>query len=147
MFDLIRKVQAEGDKALYSLTQQFDQVQLSSLRVSEEEFDAAMKFMQPKELQAFEQIISNLTAFHLKQRLSNYQVQTSEGVVCESVVVPIQAVGLYVPAGTAPLVSTVFMLGVASSLAACPLRLLCTPPNKNGGVDPYILVASSALWH
>lgn len=140
--DLIKKVQLLGDEALYSLTQQFDNVDLSTLRVTQEEFNAAMNQMQPQAIQAFERVISQLTVFHQQQKICNYSVETSPGIVCERVVVPIQRVGLYVPAGSAPLVSTVLMLGVPSRMAACPLRLLCAPPNQTGTIDPYILVAA-----
>lgn len=140
--DLIKKVQLQGDEALFSLTQQFDKVDLSTLTVTQEEFDAAMNQMQPQAIQSFERVISQLTAFHQPQKISNYIVETSPGIVCERIVVPIQRVGLYVPAGSAPLVSTVLMLGVPSRLAACPLRILCAPPNQEGKIDPYILVAA-----
>lgn len=139
---LIKKVQLLGDEALFSLTQQFDKVELSTLRVTQEEFDAAMNQIQPQAIQAFERVIAQLTAFHQEQKISNYSVETSPGIVCERVVVPIQRVGLYVPAGSAPLVSTVFMLGVPSLMAVCPLRVLCAPPNRTGTIDPYILVAA-----
>jgi histidinol dehydrogenase len=140
--NLIKKVQTHGDEALYLLTQQFDKVDLSTLRVTQKELDAAMNQMQPQAIQAFERVISQLTAFHQQQKISNYSVETSPGIVCERVVVPIQRVGLYVPAGSAPLVSTVLMLGVPSRMAACPLRVLCAPPNQTGTIDPYILVAA-----
>ncbi len=140
---LIKKVQLLGDEALFSLTQQFDKVDLSSLRVTQEEFDAAMNQIQPQAIQAFERVIAHLTAFHQQQTIANYSVETSSGIVCERRVVPIQRVGLYVPAGSAPLVSTVLMLGVPSLMAACPLRVLCAPPNRTGTVDPYLLVAAS----
>lgn len=140
--NLIQKVRIEGDKALFSLTQQFDQVDLSALHVTPEEFDAALNQMRPEVIKAFERVILQLTAFHQKQTLSNYALETSSGILCEQVVVPIQRVGLYVPAGSAPLVSTVLMLGVPSRLAGCPLRVLCAPPNKTETIDPYILVAA-----
>lgn len=140
---LIKKVQLLGDEALFSLTQQFDKVDLSSLRVTQEEFDAAMNQIQPQTIQAFERVISQLTAFHQQQTISNYSLETSPGIICERRVVPIQRVGLYVPAGSAPLVSTVLMLGVPSLMATCPLRVLCAPPNRTGTIDPYLLVAAS----
>ncbi len=140
--DLIKKVQTQGDKALFSLTQQFDKVRLSTLRVTQEEFDAAMNRVQPSVIQALDRVISQLTAFHQPQKISNYTVETSPGIMCERLVVPIQRVGMYVPAGSAPLVSTVLMSGVPSRLADCPLRIVCTPPNQTGTIDPHILVAA-----
>lgn len=140
--DLIKKVQEQGDKALLSLTQQFDKVELSTLRVTQEEFEAANKQVPQKTIQAFERVILQLSAFHQEQKIANYHVETSPGILCERVVVPIQRVGMYVPAGSAPLVSTVFMLGVPAQLAECPLRVLCVPPNRTGQIDPHILVAA-----
>jgi len=141
--ELIQKVQIEGDKALFSLTQKFDQVELSNLRVTPEEFDEAMNRVEPEVFKAFESAISQITAFHQKQRLSNLTVVTSPGIVCERLVVPIQRVGLYVPAGSAPLVSTVLMLGIPSRMSGCPLRVLCAPPNQAKTINPYLLVAAS----
>lgn len=140
--DLIKKVQLRGDESLFALTQQFDNVTLSTLRVTQEEFDAAMNQVQPQVIRAFEQAITLLTAFHQQQKPAGYRMETSPGIVCERVVVPIQRVGLYVPAGSAPLVSTVLMLGVPSRMAACPLRVLCAPPDQTGAINPYILVAA-----
>lgn len=140
--NLIKKVQLQGDKAIISLTQQFDKVNLSELRVMQQEIDIAMNQVQPQVIQVFERVILQLTAFHQKQKIANYRVETSPGILCEHVVVPIQRVGLYVPAGSAPLVSTVLMLGVPSGLAECPLRILCAPPNQMGKIDPDILVAA-----
>lgn len=139
---LIKQVKKEGDKALFALTRQFDKVSLNTLAVSENEFEAAIDQMDAQLRQAFERVIAQLIAFHEKQRISNYAVETGAGIVCEQRVVPIQRVGLYVPAGSAPLVSTVLMLGVPSSLANCPLRILCTPPNQQGKIDPNILLAA-----
>lgn len=139
---LIKKVQEQGDKALFALTQQFDKVALNELRVTEEEFEAAIEQTPPNVLQAFERIILQLTAFHEQQKTANYDVETSPGVACQQLNIPIQRVGLYIPAGSAPLVSTVFMLGVPSRLAECPLRIVCTPPNLAGKINPYILIAA-----
>lgn len=140
--NIIQKVRTKGNKALFSLTQQFDEIDLRALRVTPEEFDAAMNQVRPEVIKAFECVISQLTVFHQKQTLSNYTVETSPGILCERVVVPIQRVGLYVPAGRAPLVSTALMMGVPSRLAGCPLRVLCAPPNRAETIDPYILVAA-----
>ena len=140
--ELIKQVQMQGDEALYSLTRQFDNVDLNSLTVTSEEYSDAMNRVSPQSIQAFERVITNLSSFHQQQRISNYKVETSPGILCERVVVPLQRIGMYVPAGNAPLVSTVLMLGVPSKLAECPLRVMCVPPNKAGQIDPYILVAA-----
>jgi histidinol dehydrogenase len=127
---------------VYSLTQQFDKVELTSVIVRQDELDKAMNQVPPVFIQAIERIISQIKAFHEQQNFDNYVIETSPGVVCERIVVPIQRIGLYVPAGSAPLVSTVLMLGVPAQLAECPLRVLCSPPNKLGQIDPHLLVAA-----
>lgn len=139
---IIEQVQTQGDKAIFSLTQQFDNVDLSTLRVTPDEFDAAMNQMTTPVIQAFERVIDQLTTFHQAKGILNDVIETSPGIVCERIATPIQRVGLYVPAGSAPLVSTVFMLGVPSQLAQCPVRVLCIPPNQAGTIDPHLLVAA-----
>ncbi|HSW70992.1 MAG TPA: histidinol dehydrogenase [Gammaproteobacteria bacterium] len=140
--EIIENVQRLGDKALLTYTKQFDQIDLQSLRVSQFEFDEAMNQVSPVMAKAFEKIIKQLTLFHQEQMPKNYVVETSPGIICEQMVTPIQRIGMYVPAGTAPLVSTVFMLGVPSLLAGCPLRAMSAPPNPAGKVDPHLLVAA-----
>lgn len=140
---LIKQVRQQGDTALFSLTQQFDQVDVDTLQVTQEEFDVALNQIPFKTIQAIERVIAQLTVFHQEQKILNYRVETLPGIVCERMVVPIQRVGLYVPAGSAPLVSTVLMLGVPSQMAECPVRVLCAPPSRAGLINPFILAAAS----
>jgi len=87
--------------------------------------------------------IANVRHFHAAQVPQPLRVETAPGVTCERFSVPIRAVGLYVPAGVAPLPSTALMLAVPAAIAACPVRVMCTPPAPNGHADPAILVAAS----
>ncbi len=137
---IIDHVRADGDKALQFFTKQFDQLDVSTIQVTQEEFDWAMSQVSSSTVRAFEKVIQQLTTFHQRQMLPDYALETSPGIRCESMTRPIQRVGLYIPAGNAPLVSTVLMLGVPAQLAGCP-KVLCSPP-KQEGIDPNILVAA-----
>ncbi len=139
---LIATVRAEGDAALRALTQRFDGVHLDSLAVSRAEFAAARGALTPVQIAALERAIDNVGKFHGAQQLQPLSMETSPGVRCERITRPINAVGLYVPAGSAPLPSAVVMLAVPARLAGCPQRQLCTPPTRDGGAHPSVLVAA-----
>ena len=135
-------VRRGGDRALRRLTAKFDGVRLTSLRVSAAEFAAAEKTLKPADKAALRAAYRNLRKFHLAQRPAPIRVETTPGVVCEKISRPIKRVGLYVPGGSAPLFSTALMLGVPSQIAGNPVRVLCTPPGRNGKVSPWILFAA-----
>ena len=139
---LIGQVRAEGDAALLALTERFDGVRLDRLHVSAAEFAAARAQLTPPQIAALERAIDNVDRFHAAQQLQPLSLETSPGVRCERVVRAINAVGLYVPAGSAPLPSAVIMLAVPARLAGCPQRVLCTPPARDGGANPAVLVAA-----
>src|SRR5580698_4950075 len=139
---LISQVRAEGDVALLELTWRFDGVRLDALAVSAAEFAAARSQLTPVQIAALERAIGNIEKFHAAQQLPPLSLETSPGVRCERITRPITAVGLYVPAGSAPLPSAVLMLAVPARLAGCPQRVLCTPPARNGGAHPAVLVAA-----
>ena len=124
------------------LTNQFDKVKLQHLKVSNDELDEAYKKIDATTLQVMKKVIEKLYAFHLPQKLKDYQLETAPGIYCESLARPLQRIGLYIPGGTAALVSTVLMLGIPSKIAGCPSRILCTPPDRNGNIHPAILVAA-----
>jgi len=140
--DIIERVRREGDAALHELTQQFDGVRLESLAVTKQEFAAAEGAVTTEQHAAIERAIDNVRRFHAAQASPPLRVETSPGVVCERYSVPIRAVGLYVPAGSAPLPSTAIMLGVPAGLAACPVKVMCTAPNRAGRANPAVLVAA-----
>ncbi|ENM5728714.1 histidinol dehydrogenase [Vibrio mimicus] len=125
---VIAKVRSEGDAALFELTEKFDLVKPASLRVSREEMDAAAARLSETMKQALEQAYNNISKFHKAQKAQPIKVETMPGVVCEQVTRPINKVGLYIPGGSAPLPSTVLMLGVPAQIAGCRKVVLCSPP-------------------
>lgn len=125
---VIAKVRSEGDAALFELTEKFDRVKPASLRVSREEMDAAASRLSETMKQALEQAYNNISKFHKAQKALPIKVETMPGVVCEQVTRPINKVGLYIPGGSAPLPSTVLMLGVPAQIAGCRKVVLCSPP-------------------
>jgi len=139
---ILENVRANGDKALRELTARLDKVELDSFRVSETEFAQARAELSEPQIEALRVAISNVAAYHEQQLTDGSSVETTPGVVCERITRPIPAVGLYVPAGTAPLPSTAVMLAVPSSIAGNPVRILCTPPRPDGKADPAVLVAA-----
>jgi len=140
--DIIDAVRRGGDAAVAALTRQFDHVELAASRVTAQEFDAAERALDAAQIAALERAISNVRRFHAAQAQPRLRIETEPGVMCERFAVPIRAVGLYVPAGVAPLPSTAVMLAVPAAIAACPIRVLCTPPARSGAADSAILVAA-----
>ncbi len=139
---LLADVRARGDAALRDATARFDGVELASFAVSDEEFAAAHAAVPTELRDAMREAAGRIEAFHKAGMAQPYAVETAPGVVCERVIRPIPRVGLYVPAGTAPLPSTALMLGVPARLAGCREVVLCTPPRKDGTADPAVLVAA-----
>jgi len=140
--DLLADVRTRGDAALREITARFDGVALADFAVSDEEFTAAHAAVSAELRQAMLEAAERIDAFHRAGMAQPYAVETAPGVVCERVIRPIPRVGLYVPAGTAPLPSTALMLGVPARLAGCREVVLCTPPRKDGTADPAVLVAA-----
>ncbi len=126
--DVIAKVRNEGDAALKELTEKFDRVTPKSIRVSSTEIEEACARLTPEMKQALEQAYSNIAKFHEAQKPQPIKVETQPGVVCEQVTRAINTVGLYIPGGSAPLPSTVLMLGVPAQIAGCRKVVLCSPP-------------------
>lgn len=139
---IIDEVRREGDAALLRLTESLDGVALSALKVSSLEFSQAELELGLAERRAIQQAIENIRAFHAAQRPQPIRVETMPGVICERIAQPIDAVGLYVPAGSAPLPSAAMMLGVPAAIAGCPVRVLCSPPGPDGRIHPAILFAA-----
>jgi histidinol dehydrogenase len=140
--DIIERVRRDGDAALLALTEQFDAVRLAKLQVTPEEFEDAAGELNAEQHAAIERAISTVHRFHAAQMPAPLRVETAPGVLCERLSVPIRAVGLYVPAGSAPLPSTAIMLAVPARIAACPVRIMCTAPTRHGTADPAVLVAA-----
>lgn len=140
---ILAAVRSEGDTALQRLTEQLDGVALDSFKVSPAEFAAARAELNSDQVAALQVAISNVTRYHETQVDEPKAVETAPGVNCERITRPIPSVGLYVPAGTAPLPSTAIMLAVPSGIAGCKTRIMCTPPRPDGKADPAVLVAAS----
>ena len=139
---ILERVRRDGDQALRELTEELDGIKLSVLRVAEDEFTAAEKALSQRQRDALAAAAANIRSFHEAQLPEPIVVETAPGVVCERVTRPIQSVGLYVPAGNAPLPSTALMLAIPAALAGCRTRLLCTPPQSDGRADPAVLTAA-----
>lgn len=146
LFDTVRSVlddvRERGDEAVKEYEARFDKVNLSALRVSEEEMREAERLVPDDLRQAIRRAKENIERFHASQRFEGKKVETAPGVVCWQKAVAIEKVGLYIPGGTAPLFSTVLMLAVPARIAGCGEIVLCTPPGKDGKVHPAILFAA-----
>jgi histidinol dehydrogenase len=140
--EIIDDVRARGDQALLDFTERFDGVKLQSIEVDAAEFAAAQTALNAEQRAALERAIANVRRFHEAQLGDTLRIETSPGVICERHFRAIDAVGLYVPAGVAPLPSAAIMLAVPASIAGCATRIICTPPRKDGTADPAVLVAA-----
>lgn len=140
--DILDDVRKNGDDAVRRYEAKFDGVSLASLAVTEEELDSAVNEVSGELKSAIELAHSNIEKFHMSQRMTVHKVETAPGVCCWQKGVAIQKIGLYIPGGTAPLFSTVLMLATPAKIAGCKDIILCTPPNKEGKVNPAILVAA-----
>jgi histidinol dehydrogenase len=142
--DIIAEVRADGDAALRRLTASLDSVELERLEVDAAEAAQARAELGAAAIEAIETAAANVRRFHAAQLADDLRVETAPGVICERQTRPIDAVGLYVPAGSAPLPSTAIMLAVPAALADCPVRILCTPPRRDGRADPAVVVAAQS---
>ena len=139
---IIAQVRSDGDGALRALTRRFDGVELATFAVDEAEFAEARSRVSPALLAAMEESRERLNTWHRAGMATPFQVDTAPGVSCGRLLRGIGRVGLYVPAGSAPLPSTALMLGVPAALAGCGEVLMCTPPDATGRADPAILMAA-----
>lgn len=140
--NVLDKVRSEGDKALFEYESLFDKVTLSSLSVSEDELTNAASLVSEELKKAINIAADNISQFHSSQKQKFKKVETTPGVTCWQKAVPISSVGLYIPGGNAPLFSTVLMLAIPAKIAGCSEIVLCTPPDKNGNINPAILYAA-----
>ncbi len=139
---VLHDVRQRGDEAVRHYEQQFDHVLLDSLRVSDQEIDAAEQQVSDDLRDAIILAHHNIKVFHVSQRFVGQKIKTQEGVTCWQKSVAIERVGLYIPGGTAPLFSTVLMLATPARIAGCREIVLSTPPDRQGKVNPAILVAA-----
>ena len=143
--DVFEKVKNEGDKAISEFSKKFDNVNISTFLISKVEFIEAIEEV-PEELKnAISQAALNIEKFHSNQKENVSIIETMEGVKCWRKSIGIEKVGIYIPGGTAPLFSTVLMLGIPARIAGCDEIVLCTPPDKNGKVNPAILYTANLI--
>ena len=140
--NILGDIKANGDEAVRKYEEMFDHVRLDSLAVSEEDIEEAWNSVTAELRQSIELAHANISSFHEAQHFNGVNVETAPGVTCWQKSVPIEKVGLYIPGGTAPLFSTVLMLATPARIAGCREIVLCTPPDRNGNVNPAILVAA-----
>lgn len=137
--DIFKEVKQKGDAAVAKYTSIFDQVELKTVQVLESEIEDAITVLSQEVKDAIQLAKNNIETFHAAQETKRISVDTMEGVSCWQEKRPIQKVGLYIPGGTAPLFSTILMLAIPAKLAGCSEIVLCTPPSKDGVVNPAIL--------
>lgn len=137
--EIFLKVKNERDSALKEFSEKFDQVNIENLLVSEEEIEFAINEVSEELKTAINQAKENIYKFHVAQKANTEEIETTEGVICWRESRAIEKVGLYIPGGTAPLFSTVLMLAIPAQIAGCKEVILCTPPKKDGSINPAIL--------
>ncbi|WP_373398164.1 histidinol dehydrogenase [Algoriphagus halophilus] len=142
---IFRKVKRNGDKALIKFALEYDHVHLDQLLASQEEIKAAELLLSAELKEAIQVAKGNIERFHQAQKSEELVEEVMPGVVCKRKSMPIQKVGLYIPGGTAPLFSTVLMLGVPAVIAGCKEIVLCTPPDRHGEIHPAILYTADLI--
>jgi histidinol dehydrogenase len=141
---ILERVQRDGDAAVREFAERFDGVAQEAFEVGDDEFAAAQAAVPDDLRAAMKDAAARIESFHRAGMMPSYALETAPGVLCERIVRPIARVGLYVPAGSAPLPSTALMLGVPARLAGCRQAILCTPPRRDGSADPAVLVAAQS---
>ena len=140
---IFKEVQTKGNTAVAKYSSLFDGISVDNLLVTNEEI-ASANVKIPQELKIAIQLAkSNIEKFHNAQKTSKIEVETTEGVFCWQEKKPISKVGLYIPGGTAPLFSTVLMLAIPAKIAGCKEIIICSPPDKNGAINPAIIYAAN----
>jgi len=142
---IVNRVRTDGNRALYELTQEIDKVSLNSLFLEESVIDSSAKKVKEEFINAIEIAYSNIEKFHKAQFPQDIEVETIKGIKCMIKSFPIEKIGLYIPGGTAPLFSTVLMLGIPASIANCKDIVMFTPPLPEGGIDPSIAYAAKRV--
>lgn len=140
--DIVEQVRQRGDDALMALTERFDGVRLPQLAMAADKFAEADSEVSDNVKDAIQVAYNNIKAFHAAQYPKDSKVETTPGVICELKHVPLESVGLYIPGGSAPLPSTVLMLGVTAQVAGCERKVLCTPPDSQGNIAAEIRYAA-----
>lgn len=142
---ILMEVRKKGDQALFEFTQKFDGISLNQLQVTDSEFVEAEKLVNDELKNAINVAYSNILKFHEAQQQHPEPIETMDGVTCWRKSIAIQKVGLYIPGGTAPLFSTVLMLGIPANIAGCTEIVMCSPAGKDGKINPTILYAAKLV--
>jgi histidinol dehydrogenase len=140
--DIIQQVRNQGDQALYHFTSKLDKVELQELKVTAQEYQQALDSLSKEDQQAIETASANIRHYHEISAPKPFEF-TKNGISLGKIYRPIEKVGLYIPGGSAPLVSTLLMLAIPASIAGCPSKIVVTPPKRDGLIDPAILFAAS----
>ncbi len=140
--EIIDNVKKNGDSALKEYTKKFDKAQIETIKVSEEEITSAYKKVVPELLETIKKSKQNIWSFHEKQLQNSWISPKEDGTMLGQLVRPLEKVGLYVPGGTAPLISSVLMTAVPAKVAGVEQLIMCTPPSQDGSINPAILVAA-----
>lgn len=143
--NILNRVKKSGDQAIRELTLQFDKVNVANAEVTKAEIEAAQQDLSGELKEAIQAAASNITKFHSAQKRETITMETMPGVKCWRKAVPITKVGIYIPGGSAPLFSTVLMLGIPAKIAGCFEIVLCTPPDKDGKINAAILFAAELV--
>lgn len=141
--NIMNRVKNSGDSALIEFARQYDKAAIDSVRVTAEEINGSLNRLSSELKESIAVAADNIRKFHARQQRPLDEIDTMPGVKCWRKGVPIERVGIYIPGGTAPLFSTVLMLGVPASLAGCREIVLCSPPSNNGAINPAILYAAT----
>lgn len=142
---VLTDIKANGQSAVRKYTLQFDKIDIENILVSADEFVLAEKLISDELKQAIQLAKKNIETFHFAQKENTQVIETMPGVKCWRKSIAIQKVGLYIPGGTAPLFSTILMLGIPAKLAGCEEIILCTPPDSNGNINPAILYTAQLI--
>jgi len=142
---VLEDIKINGDKAVKKYSKQFDKVDLETFKVNPDEFEQAEQEVDPDLKIAINIAKENIEKFHRSQSISYEEIETTKGVKCWQKAVAIEKVGIYIPGGTAPLFSTVLMLGIPAKIAGCSEIILCSPPNQEGNINPVILYTASII--
>ncbi|HEY8690987.1 MAG TPA: histidinol dehydrogenase [Chitinophagaceae bacterium] len=143
--DILKDIKENGDEAIKKYCLQFGKVLLHDLKVSDAEIDEAVKLVDEDLKAAIQLAKKNIEKFHAAQKQEEKKIETAKGVLCWRKSVAIEKVGLYIPGGTAPLFSTLLMLGIPAVMAGCKEIVICTPSDTNGNINPVILYTAQLL--
>jgi histidinol dehydrogenase len=140
--NILKDIKNNKDLALKKYTKEFDNILIDNFKVTQKEIEDSYSIISKEDKKAIYFAIENIEKYHKKIMPREIKVETKKGMICERLVKPINKVGLYVPGGNTPLVSSLMMLAVPAYIANCPNRILCTPPRQDGSIHPVLLATA-----